>query len=142
MANEYCSTEELDLLKECIKAGANLVFYGETASFKENFSEFFSEVVPADREVIWIKDTQEWHKNPRWILLTKTRLHQAVYVTDCFNNKDENSIYRFVDGEVLLESRPIKDENGRESLQHYIAQIRFYNQSPGGSFYDKKMAIG
>lgn len=127
MENQYCGVEVLNLLKNCVKSGINLVFYGETASLKEECCDFFTAFVPEDEKVIWIKDTQEWHLNPKWIMLTGTRFKEAVYVTNCFNHTNESEIYNFVDAEVLLGSVSV-NVGDKEKRVRYIERICFFDR--------------
>lgn len=132
MENQYCGYEVLNLLRNCVKSGVNLVFYGETASFKEECSDFFSAFVPEGEKVIWIENTLEWHLNPKWIMLTGTRFREAVYVTDCFNHTSDREIYNFVDGKVLLGSEVVEKE-GEDVVVRFIDRICFFDRRNGAN---------
>lgn len=132
MENNYCSEEVLTLLKNCVKAKLNLVYYGETSSDKRECADFFATFLPEDQRVIAVKDTLSWHLNPKWILLSETRFQEVVYLMEYFNDVSEesaqNDIYHLVDVGVLLNSKKEKDALGREQVHRFVDRIYFYDR--------------
>jgi len=61
ITDEYCTTEVLELLTNCVKARMNFVFCGEPGVGKTEGIKFFSQYIPANERVITIEDTPELH---------------------------------------------------------------------------------
>ena len=149
MENNHCSDEVLNLLKNCVKANLNLVYYGETSLDKTESADFFAPFLPENQSVVAIKDTLSWHLNPKWILLTETRFQKVVYLMEYFNdqpeNNSQNDLYHLVDVGVLLKCKKSMDDMGRMKMNRCVDRIFFYDRndekSPGYMVVDEGKII-
>ena len=113
--NGYAGIEIMQLLKNCIKAGMNIVFTGNPGAGKTECARFFSNYIPGDQRVITLEDTPEWHYknmnpdkdcieltvnknmdysqaiktcmrlNPKWMFLAEARSTEVLNLIESFS---------------------------------------------------------
>lgn len=59
--NEFCTTQILFLLINCVKARMNFIFAGEPGAGKTECARFFSQFIDKSERVITIEDNPEFH---------------------------------------------------------------------------------
>ena len=113
--NGYAGIEIMQLLKNCIKAGMNIVFTGNPGAGKTECARFYSNYIPGDQRVITLEDTPEWHYknmnpdkdcieltvnknmdysqaiktcmrlNPKWLFLAEARSTEVLSLIESFS---------------------------------------------------------
>ncbi|MCR4611890.1 MAG: CpaF/VirB11 family protein, partial [Lachnospiraceae bacterium] len=111
----FCTKEQMEFLKNCIKGKKNIVFCGEPGAGKTECAKFFSQYIESDEKAITIEDNAEWHYslinegkdcielkvndivdyslaiktclrlNPKWIMLSEVRSKEVVHLLECFS---------------------------------------------------------
>lgn len=111
----YASREIMTLLKNCVKAGMNIVFTGNPGAGKTECARFFSNFIEKDQRVITLEDTPEWHYkdmnpdkdciemtvnrnmdytqaiktcmrlNPKWLFLAEARSTEVLSLIESFS---------------------------------------------------------
>jgi pilus assembly protein CpaF len=115
LESNYAGKETMQLLKNCIKAGMNIVFTGNPGAGKTECARFFSNYIPGDQRVITLEDTPEWHfkkmnpdkdcieltinknmdysqaiktcmrLNPKWLFLAEARSSEVLSLIESFS---------------------------------------------------------
>ncbi len=115
ISSGYMTAETLEFLKNCVKAGMNMVFAGNPGVGKTECARFLSNYIPKDMRVITIEDTPEWHYskmnpdsdcveitvgknldytkaiktcmrlNPKWMILSEARSVEVLSLIEGFS---------------------------------------------------------
>lgn len=61
LANHYCEEDTMNLLENCVRAHANMVFCGLPAAGKTECLKLFAKVIPKHEKVVTLEDVAEIH---------------------------------------------------------------------------------